>query len=141
MIRTHVGWRLLEAAAGIDSIADVVAYTTAIDPMPFLTSVHFRFPLLAVYRRGGRLEDRTVGWRHGVGRFEIMYVFPPLTAAEGERFGGWRKRPWPIVALAPRIYRYENASVWINGQPLGGVVAVRATRAPLQSSDARKEGT
>lgn len=86
MIERHVGARLMAAAADVPSIEAPVSYAVPIDPMPFLAqSTHYAFPLLGVYRKSGRLEDRTVGWRHDATTFEVVYILPPLDAGEAER--------------------------------------------------------
>lgn len=90
VIETHAGPRLMEACGtppAVTSIQRPVAGVTAIDPVPFLLTAQFDFPLLAVYRRRSILEDRTVAWRHDVSTFEILYVLPPLMASEAERVG------------------------------------------------------
>lgn len=84
MIERHVGARLMLAASVVPHIKAPVAYAVPIDPMPFLLTAQYDFPLLAVYRKNGRLEQRTVAWRHDVTTFEVVYVTPPLTAAQAE---------------------------------------------------------
>src|SRR4051812_49159533 len=53
VITTHLGARLLEeaTAVGMTRITAAVAETIPLDPDPYLAEGHYRFPLLAVYRK------------------------------------------------------------------------------------------
>lgn len=85
-IETHVGDRLLQEAseAGADMIAAAVAETLPLNPEPFLTEEHIKFPLLAVYRKSSTF--RYVGQRKlSVDEMDIAYVLPPMEAGEAER--------------------------------------------------------
>jgi hypothetical protein len=55
--------------------------TVPFDPVPVLTSTHLKFPLLAVYRKNGELNERTIGHRHDVSDFEACYILPSLDAS------------------------------------------------------------
>jgi hypothetical protein len=85
VIETHVGARLMEAAAQTTAITAPVVMTVPFDPFPQLLSAHFKFPLLAVYRLGGKLEPATGGQRRDESKFELLYILPPLTAAKAEQ--------------------------------------------------------
>lgn len=83
VIEQHIEDALLEVAPSFVTAA--VAYKVPIDPVPFLTMQHFRYPLLAVYRRRSVTNERTVQWRHGTCTFEALYLFPPLTPGDAEQ--------------------------------------------------------
>lgn len=81
VIETHIGPRLMEAASQSKAIKRPVAMKVPYDPVPVLGSTHLAFPLLAVYREGGRFDRIAVGRRRDVSVFELVYVLPPLDAA------------------------------------------------------------
>lgn len=86
VLETHLSARLLAeaAAASATQITSVVAETLPLNPEPFLTEEHVRFPLLAIYRKGSTFRD--AGTRKvSVDTLEVSYVLPPLTASEAER--------------------------------------------------------
>jgi hypothetical protein len=85
VITTYIGDRLIEASGQLSSINEAVAMAVPIDPVPALASTHYKFPLLAVYRKHGSLDERTVVYRHDTSVFEVIYVLPPLDAADAER--------------------------------------------------------
>ena len=84
VLEVHLGAALLEAASGT-AITSTVAYTSPVDPAPWLTQGQYKFPLLAVYRKRGKLEDRSANWRVTSGQFEVLYILPPLTPADAEK--------------------------------------------------------
>jgi hypothetical protein len=97
ILTLHMGSRLLaEAAACSAPITQAVAYTTPLDPLPFLQEEHFNFPLLALYRVSEKNSYRTLNWSHGTSKIGIAYVLPPLTPGQAERI-------LPILRAAPLI--------------------------------------
>lgn len=97
VLATHMGARLLQAAAaGTAPITSAVAYTTPLDPLPWLQEEHFQFPLLALYRMSGKNSYRTYNWSHQTTKLGIAYVLPPLTAGQAEALV-------PILATIPLI--------------------------------------
>lgn len=86
IIETHIGARLLAEAGAAEAthITSAVAETLPLNPEPFLTEDHLRFPLLAVYRKGSTYRD--AGTRKvSVDALEVVYVLPPLKVSEAER--------------------------------------------------------
>lgn len=86
VLETHLSARLLAeaAAASASHITSVVAETLPLNPEPFLTEEHIRFPLLAIYRKGSTFRD--AGTRKvSVDTLEVSYVLPPMRAGEAER--------------------------------------------------------
>lgn len=85
VITTHIEARLLVEAGkvGASQIEEAVATALPWNPEPWLTEQHLRFPLLAVYRKGG--ESKFLGTRRELlQRLEVAYVLPPLKPAEAE---------------------------------------------------------
>lgn len=86
VLDTHVGTRLVAAAlaAGQERITSAVAETLPLNPEPFLTSEHIRFPLLALYRKSTAF--RYIGTRKiHTYQMELAYVLPPMLASEAEQ--------------------------------------------------------
>ena len=97
VLTTHMGARLmLEASGSKAPITAPVAYTTPLDPVPWLLEEHFQFPLLALYRISGKNSYRTVNWSHQTTKLGIAYVLPPLTAGQAEAIA-------PILSTIPLI--------------------------------------
>lgn len=118
MITMHVGARLLAQAAIIGApIPAAVAMTIGYDPAPFLEQSYFQFPLLAVYRKRGRLREKTGTWRHDEGELNVDYILPPLSAAEAEHI-------LPILRSVGRVIDMRTEQGWDpTYTPPGGVLA------------------
>lgn len=86
VIARHIGPRLMaEAASGnIDAIRVPVAETLPLNPEPFLTEGHIKFPLLAAYRKNVKTQD-IGGQKHAVSELDVAYILPPLQYGEAER--------------------------------------------------------
>ena len=117
VLDAYLGDRLAAQAAleGL-SIASAVATSVTIDPSPFLLAHHFRFPLLAVYRRSDTIREKTAGWEHVESVVEFAWVLPPLTprqANELEPFLHAAARILPQRVRHGRDSAYlAGASVW-----------------------------
>lgn len=102
VLKLHMGARFVAecAAAGATAngatITSAVAYTTPLDPTPWLLEEHFQFPLLALYRMSGKNSYRTYNWSHQTTKLGIAYVLPPLTAGQAEALA-------PVLATIPLI--------------------------------------
>lgn len=86
VLGTHIGTRLVAEAlaAGHEKILSAVAETLPVNPEPYLTSEHIRFPLLSLYRKSSTF--RIIGQRKfSTHTMELAYVLPPMTAAEAEK--------------------------------------------------------
>lgn len=82
----HFGERLVaEASACGASITAAVAATVPFDPTPYLTQAQFTFPLLAISRTKAKYPRRTVAKPHSENEWNLLYILPPLTAAQMER--------------------------------------------------------
>ena len=84
VIDVYVGPRLLAEATRIgfgDKVSVAVAEWMPMDPEPYLLEAQVRFPLLATYRKNSKFDyvgrDRVI-----VDEVEIIYVLPPMSAAE-----------------------------------------------------------
>lgn len=117
VLDAYLGSRLTAQAAleGL-TIASAVATSVTIDPSPFLLAHHFRFPLLAVYRRSDTIREKTAGWEHVESVVEFAWVLPPLTprqANELEPFLHAAARILPQRVRHGRDSAYlAGASVW-----------------------------
>lgn len=85
VITTHLATRFLAeaSAAGVTTVTAAVADVLPLNPEPYLTEEHLRFPLLAAYRKASKIDNiglRTVS----TDTFEISYVLPPLQSGEAE---------------------------------------------------------
>lgn len=87
VIERLIGDRLLAAAtaANVRGVTSAVAYSTAMDPAPYLTEQQFKFPLLAVYRKSETYRERTTVFVQDIAELEVAYVLPPLTGAQSEQ--------------------------------------------------------
>lgn len=83
----YMGARFVEeaTAAQVGLVAGAVGTTVSFDPVPFLATTQFRFPLLAMYRRDEELRDRSAAYRSGKVLCDVLYVMPPLTAGQAQR--------------------------------------------------------
>lgn len=88
VLKKYMGTRFLAsvAAAGLtDSVPAVVSQTLAcVDPGTILQTpgVQLQFPLLALHKKRSVTEDKTLGYRHKTGAYELVYVLPPMTPAQ-----------------------------------------------------------
>lgn len=88
-INRGVNARLLAQVASLPDAARIkitsaVATKLSRDPAPLLTSEQVHFPALAIYRHKAEHAQRTVA-RHGAAtRCTLLYILPPLTAAQDE---------------------------------------------------------
>ena len=62
-------------------VAEVIGY----DPVPYLHDAQYKFPLLAMYRTEEAIKDHTVAWQKSEAKFVLLYVLPPLNAAQANR--------------------------------------------------------
>lgn len=93
MIETYVGQAIVSAAATVTSSADIraapleraVMSTIPIDPMSIAKPTQFKFPLLAVWRKTARFDQRTMNWWQDTATIGVAYVLPPLSAGQATR--------------------------------------------------------
>ncbi len=84
VIRTHIGARLLAEVSGMDLLTAVVADTIPMNPEPYLLEKQTKLPILGVHRKSTTFEY--MGTRKlAVNTMEVVYVLPPMQAAEAER--------------------------------------------------------
>lgn len=83
VIKKYAGPRLLaQAAAELPPLnfPSAVETTITIEPQPVLLNDHFKFPLLAVYRKSARVVERTAtGWETWECVIGFAWCLPPLT--------------------------------------------------------------
>lgn len=86
VLKTHLEARFLAeaAATGTTDISAIVAETLPVNPDPYLTEEHIRFPLLCAYRDSSKYDYKGQK-KLSVDTIEVSYVLPPLTAGYAER--------------------------------------------------------
>jgi len=88
MLERHLGeyFAAMVTDAGATNLsAAIVAEMVAYDPTPHLQDAQYKFPLLAMYRTEETVKDHTVAWHKSEAKFVLLYVLPPLTAAQANR--------------------------------------------------------
>jgi hypothetical protein len=108
VLNTYLGPRMLAEAArapAIAAITDAVAGVIPVDPTPYLQEQHFKFPLLAVYRKRESFEDKTLVVGTVKSQWAIDYIMPPLTPGQMERM-------YPFLHAVGQVLhnRIENVS-------------------------------
>ncbi len=100
MIRTHMGERIVEAAAaaGLTNITDCVMGTMPYLPDNFLPLTQFKFPLLAVYRvREEQSTEKTTSFSvMNIATIGVDYIFPPMEPAQMEII-------WPLFSAVVKV--------------------------------------
>jgi hypothetical protein len=99
------------------------------NPVPFLQSATFKFPLLAVYRLpGGKAYEKTID---SFVRFEqdveVLFILPPMSAAEMETLNPFLNAARDII-VQKNEHGYDPN--WNNGEyigPLAGYEKILAT--------------
>ncbi len=82
--QTRLLMQLALLPASSININGAVATKLSRDPLPHLSSEQVRFPMLAIHRKKGTHSERT-GSRHGESTMcDLLYVLPPMTAAQIE---------------------------------------------------------
>ena len=91
VLTKYMGGRFLASvtAAGLGNgeraITSTIGQTLAcVDPGTILQSpgIQLQFPLLALHKKRSAMEDKTLGHRHKTGAYELVYVLPPMKAAQ-----------------------------------------------------------
>lgn len=88
MLQKHLGPyfdALCTSISKTDLVGKVVAEYVGIDPLPYMTSAAYKFPLLAVYRVEEDINERTVNWYQAQGKWTCLYILPPLDAAQASQ--------------------------------------------------------
>lgn len=78
-------WGVQVNAARLRNAPRPVMYATPIDPAPYLTEEHFKFPLLAVYRPSTETSDWSIPIRLDKSTIRADWILPPLTAGQAEQ--------------------------------------------------------
>lgn len=68
-----------------DLVGHIVWQTLPYDALPLAKENQFRFPLLMVYPVEETFEDTTFTYDHIRGKFDVVYVMPPLEVEAAER--------------------------------------------------------
>lgn len=133
VLNTHIGARLvLEANAVEAPIQSAVAYTTPLDPIPWLLEEHFRFPLLALYRISSKNSLHTINWSKQTTKLGLAYILPPLTAGQAENIV-------PILSTVPLVIA-NRTEQGFDPAFMSGAQVWSGAFAGLQDIDAAVEG-
>jgi hypothetical protein len=97
VITNYPGPAFMQAvqAASVLSITAPVAQRYPYLPQAQFLSNQFKFPLLCVGRKNGLTGRKTSGWEHDRSLFDLLYVLPPLDAAQTEA----------LLPIFPEIHR------------------------------------
>jgi hypothetical protein len=90
VIAIHLGARFDAevARAGLPTLAGkITALATPRDPLPYLQQAQLTPPLLALYPATDTPSEKTRNWYHVEGDWKLLYVLPPLTAAQDMQLG------------------------------------------------------
>ncbi len=129
-IRIHVGDRLLAQARleGLN-LQDAVAQTLHYEPSPNLLANQFKFPTLAIYRRGEEDDEESLNVDMDVSEWEFAYVLPSLNPRQVEQLQPILRAVSRVIAKAAKKGRdngYLNgADVW----KLAGIEKAKRIRA------------
>ncbi len=106
MLALHLGTRIAaQASIAGAPIASAVAMYIGYDPSPYLTQGYFKFPLLAVYRKKEKMVEKSKVWRDDQADLDVMYILPPLSAAEAEQM-------MPILRTVGRVLDLSTEQGW-----------------------------
>lgn len=85
-IQTYVGGALVAASgSGNAPITASVGSKVPIDPVTIAKVEQFKFPILAIWRKTSKYDQRTTNWDQETSRVGIAYILPPLTAAQSSK--------------------------------------------------------
>ncbi len=106
VLNTYMRPRLLTEIArspAITSITTAVSAVVPLDPVPYLQEQHFKFPLLAVYRKKETFREKSVALFEDDAEWAVDYILPPVTGGQLERLA-------PFLRAAGQILfnRIEN---------------------------------
>jgi len=117
-------------------VSRAVAYSTPLNPAPFLTQQQFKFPLLAIYRVDDELRDQSQVWRTNDCTLAIEYVLPPLDSAQAEQLIPLLKSARDVVDRLCRVGHHPSftptggtAGAGPFGPSFGGIAAIDVKRA------------
>lgn len=83
---------------GRPDLSQIVTQTLPYNPAPYLQESNFTFPLLALYRAGkGKASEWTIGWQRVDTPLELVWIMPPITAAEAEVLMPFQKAVIDVV--------------------------------------------
>lgn len=85
MLEKHAGayFDALVASVGLsDLVGKIVAEFIGENPLPYLTNTQYKLPLLAAFRTEEEFVPQTVAWYKSAGQWTLLYILPPLTAAQ-----------------------------------------------------------
>lgn len=88
MLETHLGayFAAMVTDSGATNLSSsIVAETVGYDVTPYLTADQYKFPLLAMYSTEEEIKDHTVAWYKSTNKYVLLYVLPPLTAAQANK--------------------------------------------------------
>jgi len=111
IINTYPGPRLLSAASaaglgsGPNAITSAVAQAYPRHPRIEWLQNQLELPLLIVTRTRSQTGRLTAGWEHDRGWFDLLYVLPPLDAAQEELIG-------PILHAVEQALRNRVTQAW-----------------------------
>jgi len=126
LLNIYIGQRWNEAclAAGRPDLAtEIVATQLPYNPVPFLQTANWSFPVLAMYRTSGEIKEVTRSYSRITSTIEIVWIAPPLTAAEFEHL-----QPFQVGVLATLTDRTEQGwdPNYNNGELVGKLAGFAA---------------
>ena len=108
VINTYPGPRLLQALRDNNvlnqqgqQIDSAVAQAFPYMPQPTWLENQLKLPLLAAWRTRTVSELKTAGWEHDGGHLDVIYVLPPMTAAQTENV-------LPILNTVEKALRWKT---------------------------------
>lgn len=116
LIRIYEEARLLQAAtaAGMTNIGAAVAQRYPWVPELETQQNQFQFPLMAMYRKDATTTQLTTAWEDDKTDFDLVYVLPPMTAAQTEQIA-------PVLnAIAGTLRKGATRGFDPNYTPPGG---------------------
>ena len=105
LLNLYLGARWTEActaASRSDIGSTMVATQLPYNPIPFLQTANWSFPILAMYRTAGDIKEQTRSFHRITSTIEIVWIMPPLQASEMEHLA-----PFQTAVLATLTDRNE----------------------------------
>lgn len=85
-------WNEEVVAANLPELAgSIVSYVLPYDPIPYLKQIQSKFPLLAIFPIQEEFSHKTVIHDSVKVSFQILWVMPPIEAAQAERLMPFRR--------------------------------------------------
>ena len=106
LLNIYMGARWNEACLAAnrpDLASSIVATQLPYNPVPFLQTANWSFPILAMYRTAGEIKEQTRSYHRITSTIEVVWIAPPLQASEMEHLA-----PFQVATLATLTDRIEQ---------------------------------